>query len=125
MGDVEFSSWRERGSVRLQGADHRVFRESALRGAFVLEGGRVRVRAVKPSAFRSTFEISYGSNHYVLRTRSALRKDRVLYEEDALIGGVFCEGSLNRRARVELPDDLPMLLTMFVVWLTLLQWRSE
>jgi len=83
------------------------------------------VRAVKPSALRSTFEISYGSNHYVLRTRSALRKDRVLYEEDALIGGVFSEGSLNRRARIDLPDDLPKLLTMFVVWLTPLQWRSE
>ena len=91
----------------------------------MLEGGRVPVRAVKPSAFRSTFEISYGSKHYVLRRRSAFRGDRVLYEEDALIGGVFSEGSLNRRARVDLPDELPMLLTMFMVWLTLLQWKRE
>jgi hypothetical protein len=94
VSDVELSAWRERGSIRWEGSVHRVFREGGLRGTFVLQGGRVPARAVKPTSFQSTFDIEYGSKHYLLKRRSAFRRDRLLYDEGTVIGRVLPEGSL-------------------------------
>ena len=125
VGEVALSSWRERGTVRCEGAEHHVFREGAHRGSFVLEGAGQPLRAVKPSAFRNLFEVEFGSEQYVLSPRSAFRRDRLLYYDGREIGFIVAEGPLSRRARIELPDDLPLVLTLFLVWLTLLQWKRE
>jgi hypothetical protein len=122
---VSLSSWRERGVVRCDRAEHHVFRESAVRGVFVLDGADRPLRAVKPSVFRNIFEIEFGSKQYVLSPRSAFRRDRLLYDDGREIGFIVAEGPLSRRARIELPEDLPLVLTLFLVWLTLLQWKRE
>jgi hypothetical protein len=125
LGDVALSSWRERGVVRCDGAEHHVFREGALRGAFVLDGAGESLRALKPSAFRNLFDIEFGQERYVLSPRSAFRQDRLLYHEGREMGSIVAEGPLSRRARIQLPDDLPLVLILFLLWLTLLQWKRE
>jgi hypothetical protein len=126
VAEVRLSSWRERGAVSVQGVEHRVSRHGVLRGAFVLErGGSVLARAEKPSAFRREFQIEHDGKQYTLKARSIWRRERVLYDGDKEIGAVVPEGLFNRRARVELPDDLPLVLRLFVVWLTMLLWKRD
>ena len=126
VAEVRLSSWRERGAVSVEGVEHRVSRHGVLRGAFVLEGGgSVLARAEKPSAFRREFQIEHDGKQYTLKARSIWRRERVLYDGDQEIGAVVPEGLFNRRARVELPDDLPLVLRLFVVWLTMLLWKRD
>ncbi len=91
----------------------------------MLDGAGQPLRAVKPSAFRNLFEIEFGPKHYVLSPRSAFRRDRLLYDDGQEIGVIAAEGPMSRRARIELPDDLPLVLTLFLAWLTLLQWKRD
>jgi hypothetical protein len=126
VAKVRLSSWRERGAVIVNGIEHKVSRQGVLRGAFVLErGGSVLARAEKPSAFRREFRIEHGGKQYTLKGRSIWRRERVLYDGGREIGAIIPEGLFSRRARAELPDTLPLLLRLFVVWLTMLLWKRE
>ena len=125
VGEVRLSAWRERGAVSAEGFENTVSRESAL-GAFVLErSGQVLARAEKPSAFRRTFAIEYDGKTYMLKALSAFGRAFVLYHDDLAIGTLAPTGFWTRRARVELPEDMPLTLKLFVIWLTLLHWKRE
>jgi hypothetical protein len=122
VGEVVLSN-RERGTILAGGVERKVSRESAL-GAFVLEeGGSIVAKAVKPSAFKRAFTIEHAGRQYTLKPRSGWRREMVLHEGDREIGAVIPEKILARRARVELTDDLPIALRLFVIWLTLLLWK--
>jgi hypothetical protein len=124
VAEVKLSSWRERGAIRVDGVEHTVSREGILRGAFVLErGGSVLARAEKPSVFRKMFQIEHRGKRYTLEARSMWRRERVLYDGDREIGAIVPAGLLTRRARVDLPEDLSLVMRLFVVWLTMLLWK--
>jgi hypothetical protein len=119
-GDIALSSWRERGSVRVDEQEYRVSREGLL-GPFVLTSPNGELaRAVKESAFKQKFTLSVEGRPYTLKRLSGWRREFGLFEGDTHLGSVAPEGWLTRRARVELPDDLPGWARAFVVWLTLL-----
>lgn len=125
LGEVRLSSWRERGAVCAGGVEHGVSRESLL-GAFVLEKeGLPLARAVKPSALFRSFEIEYEGRSFALKAWSAMRRAMVLWEGGIAIGSIAPEGVLTRRARIELPEELPLALKLFLVWLTMLMWKRE
>ena len=125
VAEVRLSSWRERGAVTCAGVEHKVLRQSAF-GAFVLEkGGAVVARAEKPSAFHKTFTIEYEGRQYTLKARSLGRRELVLYENEREVGAIAPEGPFTRRARVALPEDLSLLLRLFVIWLTMLIWKRN
>jgi len=125
VAEVRLSYWRERGAVSYAGVEHKVLRQSAL-GAFVLEkDGVVVARAEKPSAFRKTFTIEHAGRQYTLKARSLGRREFVLYENEREIGTIAPEGPFTKRARVALPEELPLLLRLFVIWLTMLLWKRN
>jgi hypothetical protein len=58
---LDLASCRERAEVVIGDVTHRVFRERAMGGDFIIEaGGRELARATKPSAFRDTMIVRYG-----------------------------------------------------------------
>jgi hypothetical protein len=126
VGEVRLSAWRERGSVVAGGLEYKVSRERALGTSFVLEGaGSSVARADKQSAFRRAFAIVQGEKEYVLRARSAWRREMVLYEDLTKIGTVAPHSAFGRQARADLPEDLPLEFKLFVVWLALVLWKRQ
>lgn len=122
VGEVSLSA-RERGTVTAGGIERKVTRESAL-GAFVLEeAGTAVAKAVKPGAFKKSFTIEHAGRLFTLEPRAAWKRELVLHEGDRELGAIIPEKVFARRARVELTDDLPLVLKLFVVWLTLLLWK--
>ncbi len=113
-------------------------------GAFTLElgqaglsasgekAGSVLARAEETSAVRNgprpatavapgrlTFEIEHEGKQYILEQKGSVwRRKGVLYEGEREIGVVAQESIFTRRARVELPEELPLVLRLFVIWLT-------
>jgi hypothetical protein len=125
LGEVRLSSWRERGAVCAAGLEYRVFRECLL-GAFVLEeDGRPLARAVKTSALFRSFEIEHEGRSLTLKALSAVRRAMVLSEGEIVVGTIEPEGILTRRARIQMLDELPFVLKLFAIWLTMLLWKRE
>lgn len=125
LADINFSSWRERGSLTIDGVDYSVYRESMF-GDFLLEqSGTVIARAEKPSAFHRSFTVRYKEKPYTLQAESAFRRAFVLLDGNREIGSIVPENIWGRQAVVTLPDDWPLPVKSFAIWLTLLHWRRD
>jgi signal transduction histidine kinase len=124
---VDVSTWREKGTLVVDGAEYRVSREGIMSGDFTLERhGSVLARATKPSAFRHTFIIKYDGREYVLRKKSIWRRAFVLLRnEDTEVGGVSPNSIWTRDATVSLPDEWPLAIKVFVMWLAIILWKRD
>jgi len=124
-GEIGLSSWRERGSVTVGGQRYKVSRQGLV-GPFVLAGPSDELaRAVKESVFRQEFTLTLEGRAYTLKRLSAWRREFALCVGDTRLGSVAPESWLLRRARVDLPEEMPGWARAFVVWLTLLMWKRD
>jgi hypothetical protein len=89
IADIDVSWWREKGLLTVQGVAHRVYREGAMSGDFILErDGTTLARASKPSAFRQAFELDCAGRQYTLRKKSAWSRTFVLIEGERIMGAI-------------------------------------
>ena len=125
LADVRLSWWREKGMLSLEDGDYDVYRESLL-GDFVLErAGSIVARASKPSVFERCFVISYHEKSYTLRARAALRRAFVVMDGSLEVGSIVPESIWTRRATVQLPDEWPLAVQSFAMWLTIVHWKRD
>jgi len=123
---LDLNSWRERADILIEGVTHRVFREGAFSGDFIIEReGHELARATKPSAFRHTFIVHYNGRDYTLRRQSAWRRTSVLMEGERVIGVISPESAWTRRADADLPSDWPVAIKAFVMWLVIILWKRD
>lgn len=124
-GEVGLSSWRERGTVAVGGQPYKVARSGML-GPFVLTGpSGARAAAIKESAFGQEFTLSVEERTYVLKRLSVWRREFGLFADGVRVGSIAPEAWFSRRARIDLPDQMPGWGRAFVVWLTLLLWKRD
>lgn len=126
VGDLKVDAVRERGTVTAGGTSRTVYRQGAFKGPWVLEeAGAVIAKAEKPSAFKKTLTIEYRDRTFTLKPRSSWGREMVLYEGDREVGSVAPERMIVRRSKVELPEELPLQVKLFVVWLTMMLWKRS
>lgn len=126
MADIDVSWWREKAVLTIQGRRYGVYRERLVSGAFVLEhGGTVLARAEKPTVFRRTFLIHYAGREYTLRAASTFGRQFLLLDGSRQIGSLTPAGIFTRRATVDLPDDWPLPVRVFIVWLTVISGMRD
>lgn len=114
---------RTKGTIEAGGFEYSVARDG-LAGPFLLEkSGVLEARAEKPRALYRSFDIQSGGRSFVLKARYTLRREFVLTENGIDLGTIAPEGALTRRARIDLPDDLPLPLRLFAAWLTIFLWK--
>ena len=122
VGEVSVSD-QERGAVQAGNVAHTVTRKGML-GAFLLQrGDAVVASAEKPSALRKEFQIEHEGRRFTLKKRSGWSREVVLFEGDRELGSIAPEGFFTTRAKVGLPEDLPIPLRLFSIWLTMLLWK--
>ncbi|HKE87943.1 MAG TPA: hypothetical protein VKB50_29510 [Vicinamibacterales bacterium] len=126
LARLDLSSWRERGVLSVEGINHRVYREGAASGDFVVaRDGLVLARATKPSAFRAQFVVSWNGREYTLRRESIWRRTFVLLDGDTKIGSLVKDSAWKRNATIELPKTWPLPIRVFVIWLALIIWKRD
>jgi hypothetical protein len=126
VADIDISWWREKGVLTIGGKSYRVYREGLARGDFVLESPDMIVaRARKPSAFRRAFIVQHGGRQYTLRANWPFRRDFRLLDGETEIGSISPEGFLTRRAAVVMPQDMPLPVQVFAVWLAIILWKRD
>jgi hypothetical protein len=123
---VDLSWWSDKGQLTVQGVTYTARREGVLSGSFVLESpSGVVARATKPSMLRRSFILEHSSRKYTLRAASSFGRTFLLLDGSTRIGSVSPEGIFTRRAAVELPPTLPLIVRVFIIWLTVMLWKHE
>ena len=123
---LDVSAWRERAEFELDGFSWRLYRESILRGRFLLQrGADVVAVATKPSAFRDRFEVEFGQVDFTLRKVRAFSRRFGAFVGDQQIGEIAPESIFSRRVIVDLPSDWPAAVHVYVFWLVLLIWNRD
>lgn len=127
VAEIDMSWWREEGRLVVEGAFYKACREKLMSGAFILEtdNGLALARAEKPGALRRRFHIEYGDRKYVFQAKSVWGREFILFDGQNEIGSVAPEGLLTRRAAVKLPDELPLPVKIFILWLAIILWERE
>ena len=126
LARLDLSCWREKADVRIEDVNHRVFRERAMSGDFVIErGGQVLARATKPSAFRQAFLVNFNGKTYSLHRPSVWRRAFALLDGEQQIGSVSPNSVWTRAATADHPRDWPMAIKAFVIWLVIILWKRD
>lgn len=121
---LDLGSWREAAEFVIDGEAYTLSRERSMSGSFLLKkGDQVMAEAVKPSAFRETFELEHERECYVIRKPSIWRREFEVLRLGSRVGRIFPAGSFSRRALVDLPSEWPIPVQVFVFWLVLLIWN--
>jgi len=125
LADLGLSSWRDRGTFVLGGAEYRARREG-LGGPFLLEhDGAVRARARKTRFFGCEFEIEFEGDHYTLTKPSIWSHTVVLRQGNEELGVIRHAAWYKRDAHIEMAERLSPVLQAFALWLALLLWKRE
>lgn len=125
LAEIDSSWWREKGVLTIADKPYRVYREGPL-GAFVLESnGNVLARAEKPSAFSRRIVLHYSGTRYELKPRHVLSRTFQLLKGTAVVGALSPKGLPSRRMDIDLPEELPLAVRVFVVWLTVMLRKRD
>lgn len=123
---VDLSWWADKGEFTVHNVTYTARREGVVSGAFILESAAgVLARAVKPSALRRSLIVEHAGREYTLRAASAFRREFVLLDGATRIGSLSPEGLVTRRAAVDLPPALPLVVRVFIIWLTATLWKHD
>jgi hypothetical protein len=126
VADLDISSWREKGELRINGVDYVVFRKGTFRPTIILEQSNTKLaKATRSSIFRHSFLIETDGKQYTLEKRSFVGRKIILKNDLGEIGSVSPKGFLSRRAIVDLPENMELPLRIFVIWLALFLWKRE
>ena len=126
IAEIKTSTLPDSGTLSIDGASYRAYREGMFSGDFFLESeGQTIAQAQKPSAFRSAFNISCADRAYTLKKESFVGRSFLLLEGDHEVGSIRPEGVLSRKATVSLPEVMPRPVQLFVLWLTIILWKRE
>jgi len=124
IGTIQFSGWREAGALTIKGSTYRVYRES-LMGPFLLAGtgAVILARAEKPSALYRTFVFQHVEKKYTLEAKFSWSTKFILLDSGRAVGSIYPEGTLKRKAMGDLPEEIPLPVRIFMLWLVMILWR--
>jgi hypothetical protein len=140
VAQADLSNWRERTKLEIGGTHYEASTQRREAKEFLLEderGQRVAVvekveppstwkdRFLKSSEWKDRFPFEHGGNRYELRKEST--KACVITREGVgSVGSVRLEGGwFSRGWTADLPEELPLEVKVFLVWVVVVLWRRE
>ena len=124
LGEFTISLWRGKGRLELEEGTYQLYREGWFSGDFLLElNGKVVARASKPSAFQNRFEIELPNLRVALRKPSSYNRRVIVLDGEREIGSIYPLGAITRRTGIDLPDDWPLPIRVFLFWIVFTIWK--
>jgi len=124
VADVALSPWTGKGRLTVAGKTSRLdpTYSGLAKATFVLkEDGQVLAEASERSGFKDRFELRLRDGVFELRGQGISNNEYVLMRGNEQIGQASrTKGS----TRIELPDQWPLAVQVFVFWIVLLRWRQ-
>lgn len=126
IGRIDFGGIRQPASIVIGDATFRPVRDGVLRTTFHLDGNGTRLASAAPagSSFRR-FTVQAGGRAYGLAVTSWTGRRFTLTENGAALGTIARNGFFTAKCTADLPDDLPIEVQAFMIWLVLITWRRQ
>jgi len=126
IGQIDCGGVRQPATLTVGGATYNPVSEGALRPKFHLDAGGTRIANVELAGtlFRR-FVVHAGAKTCTLKVASWFGRSFVLTENDVEVGRIARSGFFTARCRAELPNDLPLPVQAFLIWLVLITWRRQ
>jgi hypothetical protein len=126
IGQIDCGGVRQPATLTFGGASYDPVSEGVLRTKFHLDGGGVRIADVElTGTFFRRFIVHAGAKTYTLKVASWFARNFVLAENDVEVGRIARTGFFTARCRADLPDDLPLTVQAFLIWVVLITWRRQ
>ncbi len=124
VGFVQHRLFGRKGVVEVDGVEYEILRTGPVAFALGQVGvpGAV-VSAERPGLLRSRYRISWDS-HEVELVRSALGFRMNLLRGGEEVGSMRLANLFSRRVILDVPDDLPVVVVAFLVWLMIRMRRA-
>ena len=123
IGQIDCGGIGRTAAISAGGATYTPVTDSVIRGKFHLEKNGTLLASVQSAGFwRRRFNVQAGAKSCTL---SALWSGRsfALMQNDTEVGRIGATGFLGSKGKAELPDDLPLEVQAFLIWLVILTWR--
>ncbi len=124
VGALAGSAWREGGRITAGGQEYE-FRKSGGRFTLVGPGGAELAAAGRTSWWTGSWRITAGGRTYDLVKPSLWRSAYELTEGGRYIGTLDRRGFFRTRAEVTLPAEQPPAVLVFLVGVVMVQWRRD
>lgn len=125
VAEIEIPRWRKKSVLRVSGLHYAAYREGMIGGAFILALDTTQLaRAEKTNWLSRSFTIKHGEKTYRLKGEWFASSFRLL-DDGQEVGSLAPRGMFTRKTSVWLPDELPLPVQMFVIWLTLYQRETD
>ena len=123
---LKITPWKSRGSFTLDGEDFAIEPQGFwLINANLKKGNTVIARARKPSLWRRAFKITSAGASMTLESLSWRGREYVLLMGEQEVGRVTREGMTGRKIRMAFPDEVPLVLQIFLAYLVICQAKRE
>ncbi len=124
MGVIDMGWFREAAQLTAEESVYRAARQGRLGSPFVLEREGVTMASTdKMRTWGRVIPVRWEAKRYELARESAWRRGYVLRDGGSAVGTIRPAGWATRRAVADLPDDLPLPVRMFIMWIVLAMWR--
>jgi hypothetical protein len=125
LAELQFSRWRENGSIIASGRRYAIQKEGIFSNRFLLEiDGGSCCQAQMRASWTRTVSMDYEGASYVLKWTALSR--RVLVLRDGLeLGAFYRMGFWGKRGRAEFIDEIPLVAKVFLLWLVCLGWNRD
>jgi len=126
VGEIDCAILGEKAGITIGSASYTAAREGFMSGAFFLAAnGNRLVSAEKLSAFHRQFTVRSGSRTFTLSATAAFGRAYEISENEAHAGAITRQSFFSQKFSAELPDDLPLEVKAFLVWLVILLVRRQ
>ena len=126
VGELSFPTFGPSTVTPIAGQRYRIRRAGVLRDTFTLVAdGAPIAHATQRDPLRRQFTVEAGERQLSLRAESLVRSGYLLLEGDRVVGALRPTGRLRRGIEADLPDELPLEVGVFLLWVVLLLWRRS
>ena len=126
LTQLKVSTFKNRGSFELDGDSFTIEPEGFWRTNAVLKKGEMVVaKAVKTSFWKRRFEITSAGHRLVIEGKGWTGREYFLLLGSQTVGSVKREGFTGRKMRLEFPDEVPLVLQVFLAYIVAAQARRE
>lgn len=124
---IQMSGWREKAEVTIEGKQTEFYRENFLNGDYVLKfRDKVYVKAQKPSVWKYEMMIQASDQKFELKPCGLFTNSYEVFQNEVKIGEISRTSWFKKNAKIDLPDDWPIVLKVFIFLLVIVLWnRTE
>lgn len=127
VGATHYTVFGESGNVTVGNRKLHIERQGPASGTWCLtdSDGQELAVARKPSIFTRQIEMRWGEGATLQMEgeHAFTRRMKVMTTDGARVGSIVPDSIFSRKATLDFPDEVPLQVVLFALWLAALMWR--